>query len=198
MSRYTETLERLIETLSRLPGVGRKTASRFALHLLKHPKDAQDLAQTINELQQKIKLCKRCFNISEGDLCSVCSDPGRDGGIICVVEEVHALVAIEATGVYRGLYHVLHGAISPLEGMGPKELKVQELIERVKVERPREVIIATDPDVQGEATFLYLSKVLRPLGVKITRIAQGLPAGAEIEYADPRTLSSALEGRREV
>ncbi len=198
MSRYTETLERLIETLTRLPGVGRKTASRFALHLLKHPKDAQDLAQAIDELQQRIKLCKRCFNIAEGDFCAVCSDPGRDGGIICVVEEVHALVAIESTGVYRGLYHVLHGAISPLEGMGPKELKVQELIERVKVERPREVIIATDPDVQGEATFLYLFKVLRPLGVKITRIAQGLPAGAEIEYADPRTLSSALEGRREV
>lgn len=198
MSRYAETLEKLIEVLTRLPGVGRKTASRFAFHLLRHPEDSLALTQALEDLRKRIRLCKRCFNVAEGDLCPICSDPRRDGALICVVEDVHALVAIEATGTYKGLYHVLHGAISPLEGVGPKELRVEELMKRIREEAPREVIVATDPDVQGETTALYLIKALKPLGVKITRIAQGLPSGSEIEYADPRTLTCALEGRREV
>lgn len=187
-----------MEVLTRLPGVGRKTASRFAFHLLRNPQDSLALTEALEELRKRIRLCKRCFNVAEGELCPICSDPKRDRGMICVVEDVHALVAIEATGTYRGLYHVLHGAISPLEGIGPKELKVEELIERLREESPREVIIATDHDAYGETTALYLIKILKPFGVKITRIAQGLPAGSEIEYADPRTLTSALEGRREV
>jgi len=199
MATYPPALEALIEAFTKFPGVGRKTASRFAFHLLRAPREeVEALGKAVLRLRERVKLCRRCFNLSEGELCAICSDPRRDAGLLCVVEEVHDLVAIEATGAYRGLYHVLHGSLSPLEGIGPGEIRVKELIERVKKERPREVIVATDPDVEGEATALYLLKVLKPLGVRLTRIAQGLPAGSEIEYADPKTLSRSLEGRREL
>jgi len=198
MPRYPQTIENLIETLMKLPGVGRKTASRYVFYLLKNQEDAKLLSHLLLEMVEKIRLCSQCFNIGESTLCSICSDPKRDKGLICVVEDVEALLAIENTLSFKGLYHVLHGAISPLEGIGPKELKIKELFERIKRERPREIILATDPDVEGEATALYLLRTLKPLGIKITRLAQGLPAGSEVEYADPQTLISALEGRREL
>lgn len=182
----------------RLPGVGRKTASRYVFYLLKNQQEAKLLSQLLREMVDKVRLCSQCFNIGENDLCSICSDPKRDKGLICVVEDVEALLAIENTLSFKGLYHVLHGAISPLEGVGPKELKIRELFERIKREKPREIILATDPDVEGEATALYLVRILKPLGIKITRLAQGLPAGSEVEYADPQTLISALEGRKEL
>lgn len=198
MPRYPQTIENLIETLMKLPGVGRKTASRYVFYLLKNQEDTKLLSHLLQEMVEKVRLCSQCFNIGESTLCSICSDPKRDKGIICIVEDVEALLAIENTSSFKGLYHVLHGAISPLEGIGPKELKIKELFERIKRERPREIILATDPDVEGEATALYLLRTLKPLGIKITRLAQGLPAGSEVEYADPQTLISALEGRREL
>jgi len=198
MARYASALEELIEAFSKLPGVGRKTASRFAFYLLEAPEDeGKRLAEAILKLKERLRLCRRCFNLAEADLCPICSDPQRDHGLLCVVEAPHDLVAIEATGAYKGLYHVLHGALSPLEGVGPKDLRVRELIERVSTGGVREVIIATNPNVEGEATALYLQKVLRPFGVRLTRIAQGVPAGGHIEYADSKTLRRSLEGRRE-
>lgn len=199
MSRYPPALEALIEAFEKFPGVGRKTASRFAFYLLRAPEEeVRGLARAIEDLRGRLRLCRRCFNLSEGELCAICSDPRRDASLLCVVEEVHDLVAFESTGAYQGLYHVLHGALAPLEGVGPGAIRVKELLVRVERERPREVIIATDPDVEGEATALYLQKALKPLGVRVTRIAQGLPAGGEIEYADPKTLARSLEGRREL
>jgi len=199
MPRYAPALERLIEELSKLPGVGRKTATRFAFHLLRLPQEeARSLAKAIIDLREKISLCPICFNIAEGGRCPICTDPQRDHSIICVVEEPHDLLAIEGAGFYEGVYHVLHGTISPLEGRGPKDLRIDELLERVKGEGIREVIIATNPTVEGEATALYLQRLLKPLGVKLSRIAQGIPAGGDIEYADGKTLQRSLEGRREI
>lgn len=198
MAKYASALEELIDALSKLPGVGRKTASRFAFYLLEAPEEeCKRLAEAILKLKERVRLCRRCFNLAEGELCPICSDPQRDHGLLCVVEAPYDLAAIEAAGVYKGLYHVLHGTLSPLEGVGPKDLRVRELIERVSTGVVREVVIATNPDVEGEATALYLQKVLKPFGVKLTRIAQGIPAGGHIEYADSKTLRSSLEGRRE-
>jgi recombination protein RecR len=188
---------RLIETLQRLPGIGPKTAQRLAFHLLKQPADhVRELADALVDLKGRVVHCSACFNVTEGDPCRICRDPARDAGLLCVVEEPNDLLAMERTGEYRGRYHVLLGALSPLEGIGPDELKVRELLARLEGDRVREVILATNPNVEGDATALYLAKLLRPLGVSVTRIARGLPVGGDLEYADEVTLARALEGRR--
>ena len=199
MPRYAQAIEELIDELSKLPGIGRKTATRLAFHILRSSKgDAEALAKSVLRVKEKVGLCKTCFNIAEGDVCTICSAPQRDQSIICVVEEANDLMAIEAAGVFRGVYHVLHGAISPLDGFGPRELKIEELLGRLKAGQMTEVIVATNPTVEGEATALYLAKVIKPLGIKVTRIAQGIPAGGDIEYVDGKTLSMSLGGRKEL
>jgi recombination protein RecR len=177
--------------------VGPKTAQRLAFHLLKQPPgEVEELAAALVELKARVLHCSHCFNITEQDPCRICDDPGRDGAVICVVEEPNDLLAMERTGEYRGRYHVLLGALSPLDGVGPDEIKVRELLQRVEREGVREVILATNPNVEGDATALYLAKLLRPLGLSVTRIARGLPVGGDLEYADEVTLARALEGRR--
>jgi recombination protein RecR len=189
--------DRAIEELSRLPGVGPKTAQRLALFLLRESQENNErLAQAIRELKEKTRLCVRCFNLSEGEICSVCSDKRRDSGTICVVEEPVDALAIERTGEYRGVYHVLHGTFSPLEGSYPENIKIKELQERIGAEKIEEVILATSANVEGEATALYISNLLFGR-VRVTRIARGLPVGGEIDYADQGTILKALEGRRE-
>jgi recombination protein RecR len=187
---------RLIDELGKLPGIGPKTASRLAFHLLRTQREeALSLAEAIIEVKDRIIFCSRCFNITEQDPCSICADPTRSS-TICVVEEALDVVALERTGYYRGRYHVLHGAVSPIEGIGPDKLKIQELIQRVERERPDEVILATNLDMPGEATASYIHRLLVPLGVNVTRPASGLPAGGDLEYADEITLGRALQGRR--
>lgn len=193
-----QPVARLIDELAKLPGVGPKTASRLAFYLLRGSReDATALAEAILDVKERIRLCSNCFNITEEDPCSVCSDPAR-AGAICVVEEPLDVVALERTGQFKGRYHVLHGAISPVEGIGPEKLKIQELLERVRRESPDEVIVATNPDIQGDATATYLHRLLVPLGVNVTRPASGLPAGGDLEYADEITLGRALAGRRAI
>ncbi len=183
----------------RLPGIGRKTAQRLAFHLLKaSPEEARSLAQAIVELKEKVGFCHRCFNVAEQDLCDICRDPKRDGTLICVVEEPNDLLAVERTSEYHGRYHVLQGRLSPLDGIGPDELRVQELMERIGEGGVREVIVATNPNAEGEATAVYLTKLIKPLGIKVTRIARGLPVGSDLEFSDEVTLARALEGRREI
>lgn len=196
-SLYEGPVQALIDELGRLPGVGPKSAQRIAFHLLKLPEeDAHRLATVIVEAKERVSFCERCFNIAEGDLCAYCADDRRDPTIICVVEEPRDIVAVEKTREFRGRYHVLQGSISPIEGIGPDQLRVKELLRRVDGDDVREVILATNPNVEGEATALYLAKVLRPLGIEVTRIASGLPVGGDLEYADEITLGRALEGRR--
>jgi recombination protein RecR len=188
-----------VEELTKLPGVGTKTAQRLAFHLLKvPPEEARSLAEAIVEAREKVTFCARCFNFAQGELCEFCLDGRRDSGLVCVVERPQDIVAIERTGEFRGLYHVLGGAISPIDGIGPEELRIRELLERVGKEAIREVIVATNPRVEGEATAVYLSNILRPLGVKVTRIASGLPVGGDLEYADEITLGRAIKGRLEL
>jgi recombination protein RecR len=194
----------LIDELSRLPGIGPKSAQRVAFHLLKIPgADAKRLAEAIVEARDKVRLCAVCFNVSDSELCDYCRDPRRDATIVCVVQEPPDIVAIERTREYRGRYHVLQGAISPIEGIGPEDLRVGELLDRLK--RPEtgsepvlEVIVATNPNIEGEATAMYLARLIGPLGVKVTRLASGLPVGGDLEYADEVTLGRALEGRRQI
>ena len=194
-----ESVTRLIEEFSRLPGIGPKTASRLTFYLLRAPKEqAEALARAIGELREKTVYCSICFNIAEESPCPICRDEGRDRSIICVVEEPLDVLAIERTGEYNGLYHVLHGAISPVEGIGPEDLKIRELLERLRTEPVREVILATNPSLEGEATAMYLHRQIAPLGIKVTRLARGLPVGGDLEYADEVTLARALEGRREM
>jgi len=194
-----ESVTRLIEEFSRLPGIGPKTASRLTFYLLRAPKEqAEALARAIGELREKTVYCSVCFNIAEESPCPICRDEGRDRSIICVVEEPLDVLAIERTGQYNGLYHVLHGAISPVEGIGPEDLKIRELLERLRTEPVREVILATNPSLEGEATAMYLHRQIAPLGIKVTRLARGLPVGGDLEYADEVTLARALEGRREM
>jgi recombination protein RecR len=189
----------LVEELGRLPGVGPKSAQRIAFHLLRLPaEDAKRLARAIVEAKDKVSWCRRCFNIAEGERCRYCKDAGRDPTLVCVVEDARDIVAVERTREFRGLYHVLGGAISPIEGVGPEQLRVRELLTRVGEEDVKEVILATNPNIEGEATAMYLARLLRPLGVRVTRIASGLPVGGDLEYADEITLGRALEGRREV
>jgi len=192
-------LAALIDHLVRLPGVGPKTAQRLAFHVLKAPReDAAALAEALVGLKDRTRLCQRCFNLCEADLCGVCLDARRDGSLLCVVEEINDLMAIERTREFRGRYHVLGGSLSPLDGRGPEQIRVKELQARLESNEVREVILATNPNVEGEATALYLLRVLKPFPVKVTRIARGLPMGGDLEYADEATLASALEGRREI
>lgn len=196
---YTPPIARLIEELSKLPGVGQKTAQRLAFHLLRvPPAEAHALADAIVEARDKVTFCTRCFNFAQGELCEYCTDSRRDPTLVCVVERPQDIVAVERTGEFRGLYHVLGGAISPIDGIGPEELRIRELLERVRTEGIREVIVATNPRVEGEATGLYLANLLKPLGIKATRIASGLPVGGDLEYADEVTLGRALKGRMEL
>ena len=197
MAEYIESLQRLSEQFGRLEGIGRKSAMRMAFSVLElSDEDAAQFAQSILDAKQKIHLCPICQNLTDRELCGVCSDPGRDRSIICVVTDPRALLAIEKVREFRGVYHVLHGLISPMNGVTPDQLKIKELLERIHEGGVEEVIVATDPNVEGEATAMYLSKLLRPLGVKVTRLAYGVPVGADLEYADEITLFRALEGRR--
>jgi recombination protein RecR len=199
MAVYTAAVQDLIDELGRLPGVGPKSAQRITFHLLKVQKeDALRLARAITEVKDKVSFCRRCFNVSEGDECDLCTDTRRDPTVVCVVEEPRDIAAVEKTQEYRGRYHVLLGAISPIEGIGPDQLKVRELLDRLEPEGVEEVILCTNPNIEGEATAMYLARLLKPLGLRVTRIASGLPVGGDLEYADELTLGRALEGRREV
>lgn len=196
---YTAPVQVLIDELGRLPGIGPKSAQRIAFHLLKIPADdVARLATAISEAKAKVRFCERCFNVAEGELCPVCSDDARDASIVCVVEESRDIVALERTGEFRGRYHVLLGAMNPLEGIGPEQLKVRELLARIEPEGIVEVILCTNPNTEGEVTAMYLARLLKPLGLTVTRIASGLPVGGDLEYADELTLGRALEGRRAV
>jgi recombination protein RecR len=199
MTLHAKPIDRLIEALTRFPGIGKKTASRLAFHILRSKlSEAQALAQAILEVKEKIHLCTVCFNLTDEDPCWVCQDGHRNQEILCVVEGPNDLLAIENMVEFKGRYHVLHGTLAPLDGIGPEDIKVNELINRLKRERISEVILATNPTVEGGATALYLTDLIKPLGIKVTRIAYGIPMGGEIEYADAMTLSKALEGRREI
>lgn len=204
---YPDSMLKLIERLTRLPGVGPKTAQRLAYYLVTSPEsEVNALAEAMLTARRKVLYCSTCFNLSETDPCGICGDPFRDKSTICVVEQPRDVVAMEKTGQYKGLYHVLHGAISPLEGIGPEDLRLKELLERVgsqgtsrdEIEPVTEVILATNTDVEGETTAMYIAKLLKPLGLKVTRIAHGVPVGGDLEFADQITLSRALEGRREM
>ena len=196
---YEGPIQDLIDELSRLPGIGPKSAQRLAFYMVKAPaQDAQRLAEAILAAKEKVRFCKECFSVSEGDLCRICRDPGRDQSVICVVEESKDQAAIEKAGVIKGRYHVLGGAISPLEGIGPDDLRVQELLDRVQRDHVEEVILATNPNLEGNATAMYIAALLKPSGLKVTRLASGLPVGGDLEYADEVTLGQALEGRREM
>jgi recombination protein RecR len=201
---YAGPIQELIDQLARLPGIGPKSAQRVAFYLLKAaPDEAKQLAHAILEAKEKVRFCERCYNVSDQDLCEYCRDPRRDQTILCVVQEAPDIVAIERTREYRGLYHVLQGAISPIEGVGPEDLRVAELLERLKTPsdgRPpvTEVIVATNPNVEGDATAMYLARLLTPVGVNVTRLASGMPVGGDLEYADEVTLGRALEGRRKL
>jgi len=199
LAYYPEPVARLIEALQRLPGVGPKSAQRMTFYLLKRPiEEVRELSESLVAVKEQIVSCGTCFNVTDQDPCRICADPARDRRLLCIVEEPNDLLAMERTGEYRGHYHVLLGALSPLDGVGPDDLKVRELLLRLEDGPGREVILATNPNVEGEATALYLAKLLRPLGVRVTRIARGLPVGGDLEYADQVTLSKALEGRREI
>ena len=198
-SLYEGPVQNLVDELGRLPGIGPKSAQRIAYHILKSPtEDATRLADALTEAKARVTWCQTCFNIAAGAECSLCSDDRRDHTIICVVEEPRDVVAIERTREFYGRYHVLQGAISPIEGIGPEQLRVHEILLRIEPEGVEEVILATNPNIEGEATAMYLAKLLKPLGIKVTRIASGLPVGGDLEYADEITLGRALEGRREV
>ncbi len=199
MDYYALPIANLIEQLSKLPGIGKKTAQRLAFYILEMDNvEAEKLAYSIKEAKEKIHYCKVCCNLTDQEICSICSDSKRDRSIICVVEGAKDVVAMEKTREYKGLYHVLHGVISPMENVGPNDIKIKELLDRLKDGNVEEVIIATNPTVEGEATALYIAKLLKPLGLKITRIAYGIPVGGDLEYYDEVTLSKAMENRREL
>jgi len=197
LPQLPEPLERLVQELSRLPGIGPKTAQRLAFHLLRVDRvRAEALAAAIEDVKARIGYCERCYNIAEGPLCAICSSQRRDRSVLCVVESPFDVLAIERTSEYSGLYFVLHGVISPIDGVGPEQIHVPQLLERVREEGIAEVIVATDADIEGEATALYLQRALSPLGAKVTRPAHGLPVGGDLEYADELTLARAMAGRR--
>lgn len=199
MPIHAEPIERLINELTKLPGIGRKTAARLAFHILRIPKkEAQELARGIIDVKERIQLCSVCFDLTDKDPCRICNDSRRNEEVICVVEEPNDLMAIEGAGDFHGKYHVLHGTLSPLEGIGPEDIKAKELLKRLEAGKVKEVIMATNPNVEGGATALYLTELIKPLGVKVTRIAYGIPMGGDIEYTDGETLAKALEGRREI
>ena len=198
MSYYSPSIEKLIESFEKLPSVGHKTAARLAFYILNSSEEeTNEFINSIKNAKANLKYCSKCYNISDTDPCIICSNPKRDENTICVVEDVRDIIAIERTHEYKGVYHVLHGSISPMNGIGPDDIKIKELLSRITPE-VKEVILATNPRVEGEATAMYISKLLKPLGVKITRIAHGIPIGGDLEYTDEITLSKALEGRREL
>lgn len=199
MARVIKPLANLYEQLRRLPGVGSKTAMRLAYHIVDMPReDVQLLADALRNAKSQIHFCPRCFNLADGELCEICSDPSRDRSIVCVVEQPQDIAAMERSRGYHGLYHVLHGVLSPLDGIGPDKLRIRELFLRLQQESVAEIIIATNSDVEGEATATYLAQLLKPVGITVSRIAHGLPMGGDLEYADEVTLSKALENRREI
>lgn len=199
MNPYPKPMGKLIGELSKLPGIGPKTARRLSFYILGQPKsDVKSLADALIEAREKTNYCSNCNHLTEGDTCTFCQSEDRDRSSICVVESPRDVVAMEKTGEYNGLYHVLHGAISPMDGIGPDEIKIRSLIPRLEQDQVQEVIVATDPNAEGDATAMYLAKLIKPLGVKVTRIAHGIPVGGDLEYADEVTLSKALEGRREL
>lgn len=199
MFHYPEPLAKLISELQKLPTIGTKTAQRIALHLLRRPdEEAKELGQAISEVQSKIVYCSNCGSIAERDPCRICSDPRREAKVICVVEETDDVIAMERTGLFKGVYHVLMGALSPLDGVNPEDLKIKELYKRINSDDVEEIIIATNPNATGQATAIYLSKTIKPMGIKITQLAHGLPMGGDIDYVDEVTLGKALEGRREL
>jgi recombination protein RecR len=194
--QHARPIARLIQELTKLPGIGEKTASRLAMHILRASKeDGEALARSILEVKERIRFCSRCFNLTEEDPCMVCQNPRRNREVLCVVSSPEDLVALEKSGGFRGLYHVLHGVLSPLEGVGPKDLRVDELLARLKEGGVKEVILATNPSVEGEATAQYLSQIIKPLGLRVSRIARGVPVGSDLQYIDEVTLSKSLENR---
>jgi recombination protein RecR len=198
MPEFAEPLARLIQECKRLPGIGQKSAQRIAFHLLRSPReDAELLATAILDVKDKLGICEQCNNISDGELCLYCRDPHREHNLICVVEEPHNILPIENTHAFRGLYHVLHGTISPLRGIGPEQLRIKGLVDRLRDNAVEEIILATNPTVEGEATAVYLSRLLKPLGPRVTRIAMGIPVGSDLEFADEVTMSRSLENRRD-
>jgi recombination protein RecR len=199
MPDFAEPLARLINEFKRLPGIGQKSAQRIAFHVLRSGReDAEHLAQAILDVKDKLGLCRTCNNISDNEVCQFCRDPNRDAKVVCVVEEPHNIIGIETTRQFEGRYHVLHGALSPLRGIGPDALKIKGLVERIGEGEVQEVIVATNPTSEGEATAVYLARLLKPLGVKVTRIGMGIPVGSDLEFADEVTISKAMEGRREM
>ncbi len=199
MSYYAPPIARLIEELAHLPGVGRKTAQRLAMHIVTSREDlAVSLSEAIVEARNKISFCSTCFNLTEHDPCPICSDPRRDKNTICVVEAPKDVIAMEKTKEYHGLYHVLHGAISPMDGIGPEDIRLRELIVRLQDSDVQEIILATNPTIEGEATSMYVSRLVKPIGIKVTRLAHGIPVGGDLEFADEVTLTKALEGRNEL
>jgi recombination protein RecR len=199
MPDFAEPLARLIQEFKRLPGIGQKSAQRLAFHVLRASReDAERLVEAVLDVKSKLGLCRSCNNISESELCPFCLDPHRDRSVICVVEEPHNILPVETTRQFQGLYHVLHGAISPLRGVGPDQLKIQNLLERLGGGEVQEIILATNPNVEGEATAAYLARLLKPLGLKVTRIAMGIPVGSDLEFADEVTMTKSLENRREL
>ncbi len=199
MSYYSPSIEKLIESFEKLPSIGHKTAQRLAFYMLDLPlEEAEEFTNSILNAKKNLHFCSKCFNISDTDPCNICSNPKRDQSTICVVEDVRDVIAMERTHEYNGVYHVLHGSISPMNGIGPDDIKIKELLNRIMNGEVKEVILATNPRVEGEATSMYISKILKPLGVKTTRIARGIPIGGDLEYTDEITLTKALQGRSEI
>ena len=199
MSYYSPSIEKLIEAFKKLPSIGEKTAIRLAFYILNaSEEEANNFVKSIQDAKKNLKFCSKCFNISDTDPCPICSNPSRDQSKICVVEDVKDVVAMEKTHEFKGVYHVLHGSISPMNGVGPDDIKIKELLSRLMNGNVKELILATNPRVEGEATAMYISKLVKPLGIKVTRIAHGIPVGGDLEYTDEVTLSKALEGRREL
>ena len=199
MSYYSPSIEKLIESFEKLPSIGHKTAQRLAFYILDlSQEETEEFTNSILNAKKNLHFCSKCFNISDTDPCNICSNPKRDNSIICVVEDVRDVIAMERTHEYNGVYHVLHGSISPMNGIGPDDIKIKELLTRIMNEETKEIILATNPRVEGEATSMYISKLVKPLGIKTTRIARGIPVGGDLEYTDEITLTKALEGRSEI
>lgn len=199
MSYYSPSIEKLVEAFEKLPSIGHKTAVRLAFHVLNQTnEETNEFISAITYAKQNLKYCSKCYNISDTDPCTICANPKRDESIICVVEDVKDIIAMEKTHEFKGVYHVLHGSISPMNGIGPDDIKLKELLARLNKETVKEIILATNPRVEGEATAMYISKLVKPLGIKVTRIAHGIPVGGDLEYTDEVTLTKALEGRREI
>ena len=199
MSYYSPSIEKLIQSFEKLPSIGNKTAARLAFYILNaSEEETNEFVNSIIDAKKNLKYCSQCYNISDTDPCMICANPKRDQSIICVVEDVRDIIAMERTHEFRGVYHVLHGSISPMNGIGPDDIKIKELLSRLMDGHAKEVILATNPRVEGEATAMYLSKLIKPLGIKVTRIAHGIPVGGDLEYTDEITLTKALEGRREL